>query len=134
MATIIKKYFLASIPESFHQEGYLNLVLLDLVESGKAVYGLGLQYLAKAGIPIQNIEAEGHLIKIIPDKHNNIMILFKSENFENVNGELEKRIIRIGPLRTSDDLGALVGYIDNDEIQKELAAKSVALLNQRCFN
>jgi len=113
------KYELFILSEYTHQEGYLNKVFNDMVNSGKAIFGLGIERLAKLGRPIQDIEFYDHLIKIVYDKNNNPLLLVPGYKAELVKKDLKKRLVRVeSSFLVEQD--SLWDIIDNDIVHQEI--------------
>ena len=102
----MKESYLAVLSRYNHQEGYLDIVLKDLIESRKAVVGLDL--------------SNKNLISILYDKNHNPYLLFLAEDIERVKIELKKRIIRAEGAIKFNTLRSLMDYLEKENIHERI--------------
>ena len=100
----MEKYYLAVLSEYNHQEGFLELALQDLIESGLAIKGSDWN--------------KKYLINILHDNLNNPYLLFKVANLKKVKSELKRRIIISEGAFKFENLDSFIRYVGKDKIKQ----------------
>lgn len=100
----MSRFYSAILSKYDHQEGYLDLALQNLVESGKASRSFN--------------EDSADFISILDDDNKNYYLLFQSENLEKVKIELKRRIIRSEGAINFNNVESLIEFVKNNNIHE----------------
>ncbi len=105
----MSSYALVLLSKNCHLEGYLDIKLNELIK----------EELASDGFQ----KRDDYFMHIVYDSLENPHIMFDGRYFNEVKNELEKRVIKINGIITSNDPENIIRLISNEKILKIIAEK-----------